>query len=151
MIFTVDSKQKKLSMQEVMVRAMYSLKDRMPTPVDQALLLLMEELQMPNSEAIQFGNTVFVTHYSPESDTCVMYALNVDTANNLVKNGELYTRHLINKGMKGFVTSYDTKAFSIPFKHIEKNHLGTVETWEHNKKFMTAVMFNPKKQAQRNA
>ena len=151
MIYTVDSKQNKLSMQEVMVRAMYSLKDRMPTPVDQALLLLLEELQMPNSEAVQFGNTVFVTHYSPESPTCVMYALNVDTAKNLVKNGELYTRYLMKKGMKGFVTSYDTKAFSIPFKQIEKNHLGTVETWEHGKKFMTAVMFNPKKQAQRNA
>ena len=151
MILTVDSKQQKLPMQEVMVRAVYALKDRIPTPPDQTLMLMLEELQMPNSEAIQFGNTVFVTHYSPESATCVMYALNVDTAANLVKNGEMYTRHLIKKGMKGFVTSYDTKAFSIPFKQIEKNHLGTVETWEHGKKFMTAVMFNPKKQAQRNA
>ena len=69
----------------------------------------------------------------------------------MMKNGELYTRHLMRQGIKGFVTSYDTEAFSIPFKQIEKNHLGTVETWKQGKKFVTAVMFNQKKQAKRNA
>ena len=151
MILTVDSKQKKLTMQEVMVRAMYLLKDRITAPVDQALLLLLEELQLPNSEAIQFGNTVFITHYAPESATCVMYALNVDTARNMVKNGELYVRRLINKGIKGFVTSSDTEAFSVMMKQIERQHAGTIQTWKHGNKFMTAVMLNPTQPAQRNA
>lgn len=151
MILTEDSKKKKLTMPEIMVRAMYLLKDRITTPVDQALMLLLEELKLPNAEAIQFGNTVFVTHFSPESSTAAMYALNVDTAKNLMKNGELYTRYLLKRGLKGFLTSYDTEAFSLPFKLIEKNHLGTVQTWKQGNKFVTAVMFNPKKQAKPNA
>lgn len=151
MIYTVDSKQKKLSMQEVMVRAMYAVKDKLDRPVDQALLLMLEELQMPNTEAMQFGNSVFVTHYAPESETCAMYVLNVDTGKNIVRNGELYVRHLLGRGIKGFVTSNDEEGYSKLFNAIEKKHLGIVDTWKSNNKFITAVMFNQKKQAQRNA
>lgn len=133
------------------MRSMYLIKDYLDRPVDQALLLLLEELQLPNAEAIQFGNTVFVTHYAPESNTCAMYTLNIDTAKNVVKNGELYVRYLIKKGMKGFVTSYGVETFGKMFKQVEKKHLGVVETWKSGNKFVTAVMFNPKKQGQLNA
>lgn len=151
MIYMLDSKHKKLSMQEVMVRAMYAIKNKLDRPVDQALLLLLEELQMPNSEAIQFGNSVFITHYATESNTCAMYVLNVDTAKNLLKNGELYVRYLLKKGMIGFVTSYDAEGYSNLFKQIEKKHLGFVDTWKSDNKYVTAVMFNASQQERRNA
>lgn len=152
MMETVDSKKQKLSLQEIIVRSLHAQKDRLSVPIDHAMLQLVAELQMPGSEAIQFGNTVFVSHYGAESATCVMYALNADTAKNYISNGELYVRHLMKKGMKGFVTSYDTESFGVPFKQIEKNKLGIVETWKQGKRFVTAVQFkaNPR-QGQRNA
>jgi hypothetical protein len=113
--------------------------------------MLVEELKMENSEAIQFGNTVFITHYSPESPTCFMYALNVDTAKNFVNNGEMYVRRLINNGYKGFMTSYKTESFGLPFKQIEKNRLGQVHNYKQGDRFVTAVMFSHPKQGNANA
>ena len=143
---TIDSKKKKLSLQEVMIRSVHDQRKNYDMPVDQALMMLMSELQMKGAEAIQFGNTVFISHYAPESKTCFMYALNVDTAKNYINNGELYTRHLIQRGMTGFMTSYTTESFGVPFKQIERNRLGQVHTWKQGKRFVTAVMFNKKKQ-----
>lgn len=143
---TVDSKKKKLAFQEVMVRAIVSQKKDLDVPVDHALMSLIAELQMPNTEAIQFGNTVFISHYSPESPMCAMYALNVDTAKNYINNGEMYVRHLIKNGITGFVTTYKTESFGIPFKQIEKNRLGIVETGKtQGGRFMTVVKLYQKK------
>lgn len=147
---TVDSKKNQLTMQEVMIRSIHAQKDQFEVPLDQAFMLLVEELKMENSEAIQFGNTVFVTHYSPESPTCFMYALNIDTAKNFVNNGEMYVRRLINKGMKGFMTSYTTESFGLPFKQIKKNRLGEVHSYKQGKRFVTAVLFNQSKKDRAN-
>lgn len=148
---TIDSKKNKLSMQEIMVRSLHDQRHDLDVPLDQALLQLVAELQMENSEAIQFGNTIFVTHYSPQSPLCVMYALNVDTAKNYIDNGELYVRYLIKRGIKGFVTSFNKESFGIPFKQIEKNHLGIVDTTRTpGKRFMTTVQFYDKKQEKKN-
>lgn len=151
MMQTIDSKKQQLPMQEVMIRAMYGLKDQFSVPLDQAFLLIVEELKMENSEAIQFGNTVFITHYSPESPTCFMYALNIDTAKNFVNNGEMYVRRLIQNGYKGFMTSYTQESFGIPFKQIEKNRLGQVHSYKQGNRFVTAVLFNQTKQGEANA
>lgn len=150
MMETIDSKKNQLTMQEVMIRSVYGQKDLYTVPVEQALLMLVEELKMENAEAIQFGNTVFVTHYSPESPTCFMYALNVDTAKNYINNGELYVRRLMQNGLKGFMTSYTTESFGAPFKQIEKNKLGQVHSYKQGKRFVTAVMFNQPKRKQEN-
>lgn len=139
MMETIDSKKNKLSLQEVMVRSLHAQEKQLDRPVDQAMLLLVAELQMPNSEAIQFGNTVFITHYAAESPLCAMYALNADTAKNYIQNGELYVRHLMKRGIQGFVTSYQTESFGVPFKQIQKNKLGIVETVKTGKRFTTVV------------
>lgn len=148
MMETFDSKKKKLSLQEVMIRALHNQLKSLNVPFDQALMQMMAELQMPDTEAIQFGNTLFVTHYSPQSPVCAMYALNVDTAKNYIDNGELYVRHLIKRGITGFVTSYQNESFGVPFKQIERNRLGIVDTTKTaGGNFMTVVKFNaPKKQ-----
>lgn len=148
---TVDSKKNQLTMQEVMIRSLHAQKDQFEAPLEQVFMLLVEELKMENSEAIQFGNTVFITHYSPESPTCFMYALNIDTAKNFINNGEMYVRRLINNGYKGFMTSYTTESFGLPFKQIEKNRLGQVHSYKQGKRFVTAVLFNSPKQGGANA
>lgn len=148
---TVDSKKNQLTMQEVMIRSIHAQKDQFEVPLDQAFMLLVEELKMENSEAIQFGNTVFITHYSPESPTCFMYALNVDTAKNYINNGEMYVRRLMNNGYKGFMTSYTTESFGLPFKQLEKNKLGQVHSYKQGNRFVTAVLFYNPKQGGANA
>jgi len=60
MMEVIDSKKKKLSLQEVMIRAIYAQKKDLKVPPEQALISTVAELQMPGSEAIQFGNTVFL-------------------------------------------------------------------------------------------
>ena len=145
---TVDSTKNKLSLQEIMIRSIYDQKDSLTMPIEQALLMLVEELKMPGSEAIQFGNTVFISHYSQESPTCFMYALNVDTAKNYIKNGELYTRYLMKRGMKGFMTSFTQESFGVPFKQIERNNLGTVHSYKQGNRFVTAVLFNKQRNKQ---
>ena len=150
MMETIDSKKNQLTMQEVMIRSIHAQKDQFNIPLEQAFLMLVEELKMENTEAIQFGNTVFVTHYSPESPTCFMYALNVDTAKNFVNNGELYVRRLIDNGYKGFMTAYQNESFGVPFKQIEKNRLGQVHSYKQGNRFVTAVLFNKPKRKQEN-
>ena len=149
---TVDSKKQQLPLQEVIVRSIYAQKDALSVPPDVAILQLVAELQMENSEALQFGNTVFVTHYSPESPLCVMYALNADTARNYINNGEKYVRHLMKNGIRGFVTSYSNESFGVPFKTLERKKLGIVDTTKTpDKRFMTIVKFNnPTKVERRN-
>ena len=145
MMETVDSKKQKLSLQEILVRALYGQQKQLDRPVEQAMLLIVEELKMPNSEAIQFGNTVFISHYASESPLYAMYALNVDTAKNYINNGEMYVRHLMKRGIQGFVTSYQTESFGIPFKQIQKNKLGIVETVKTGKRFTTVVKLTASK------
>lgn len=147
MMETFDSKKKKLTLQEVMIRALHNQLNTLTVPFDQALMQMMAELQMPNTEALQLGNTLFITHYSPQSPVCAMYALNVDTAKNYVDNGELYVRHLIKRGITGFVTSYKQESFGVPFKQIERNNLGIVDTTKtKGGNFMTIVKFTNTKQ-----
>jgi len=151
MMEVIDSKKKKLSLQEVMIRAIYAQKKDLKVPPEQALISTVAELQMPGSEAIQFGNTVFITHYSAESPLCAMYALNIDTARNYINNGEMYVRYLIKRGIGGFATTYKTESFGIPFKQIERNRLGIVATEKtKDKSFITVVQFNKTKKAKEN-
>ena len=122
----IDSKKKKLTMQEVITQTLVNQKDELPMPLEGALISIVKELEMPNSEAIQFGNTVFISHYDNTGKACVMRALNVDTGTNLLKSGELYVRHLMKQGVKYFMTVYNTESFGIMFKTIERKHVGQV-------------------------
>lgn len=145
MMETVDSKKQKLSLQEIMIRSLYAQQKQLDRPIEQAMLLIVEELKLPGSEAIQFGNTVFITHYAAQSPLCAMYALNADTAKNYIANGEKYVRYLIKNGIQGFVTSYQTESFGVPFKQIQKNKLGIVETVKNGNRFTTVVKLTASK------
>ena len=113
-------------MQEIITRVAASQQETAPMPLAGTLISIIKELELPRSEAVQFGNTVFITHYSEDGKSAVMRALNIDSAANYMKNGELYTRRLIKQGVRYFMTIYKTESFGIPFKLIEKNHLGQV-------------------------
>jgi hypothetical protein len=143
MMETVDSKKQQLTLQEVIIRAVYNYKDKLDMPVEQALLLIMEELRMKNSEAIQFGNTVFVTHYTPDKGAAVMRTLNVDTIQNVLKNGELYIRHILQYGVEELVTTYTQKSFEAFFREIEKRKIGTYKVKQFKDDYFAAVIKMP--------
>ena len=128
MMELVNSKKKQLPMQEIITRVAVAQQEKAPMPLAGTLVSIVKELELENSEAVQFGNTVFISHYDKSGKACVMRALNIDTAVNYMKNGELYTRHLMKKGVRYFMTVYETESFGLPFKLIEKNHLGQVLT-----------------------
>lgn len=143
MMETVDSKKQKLTLQEVIIRAVYNYKDNLDMPVEQALLLIMEELRLPDSEALQLGNTVFITHYNKNKTAAVMRTLNVDTAQNVLKNGEIYIRRLLQLGVEELVTTYTQKSFEAFFREIEKRKIGTYKTKQFDKDSYAAVVKMP--------
>lgn len=124
----VDSKKTQLTMQDIIVRRVYDEKDKLPMPPDQMIVLIVKELEMPNSEAVTLGNTVFLSHYTPDGTGAFVRMLNVDTAKNLENNGESFLRHLKNRGVQTFVSQYDYKGYTKLFARLQKRHLGDVIT-----------------------
>ena len=139
----IDSTKQQLPLQEVIVRAVNNFKDKMDIPVANALLLIMEELRLPNSEALQLGNTVFVTHYNDKKTCAVMRTLNVDTAQNVAKNGEIYIRRLLQLGVDELVVTYNQKSLEVFFKEIEKRKIGTYKTKKFSDDSYAAVIKMP--------
>ena len=120
----IDSKKKKLTMQEVITQVLVNQKDDTPVPLAGALISIVKELEIPNSEAIQFGNTVFISHYDNSGKACVMRALNADTGVNFLNNCEMYMRHLLSQGTVYFMTTYHQESFNVIWKRIEQKHYG---------------------------
>ena len=143
MMEVIDSTKQQLSLQEVIVRAVNNFKDKMDVPVANALLIIMEELKLPNSEALQLGNTVFVTHYDERKTCAVMRTLNVDTATNVIKNGEIYIRRLLQFGVEELVVTYNQKSLEIFFKEIEKRKIGTFKVKKFKDDYYVAVIKMP--------
>lgn len=123
-----DSKKTKLTMQDIIIHRIYDEKDRLPMPPEQVIMLVIKELEMPRSEAITFGNTVFISHYSEDGTGAMVRMLNVDTAKNLQNNGELFVRHLKKQKVKNFLSQYDFAGYAKLFERLQKRRLGRVQT-----------------------
>lgn len=130
-------------MQDVILYSLDNMRDKLPVPMEQAILLIVEEAKLPNTEMMLLGNTVFISHFSDDGKQAVMRAFNVDNAKNYINNGERFTRYMIQRGVESFVTQYDVESYGIPMKQIQKNKLGTV-TFDKTKKgtFLALVQLN---------
>lgn len=116
---TVDSKKEQLSIPEIITQAVYN------TPVEgvppyAAVLAIVKEGTLPDTEVKQYGNTVFITHFSGDKDLAVGRALNIDTANNFIYNGEDYFRDLVKGGTTKFVAQFDQVSFARAFMMLKK-------------------------------
>lgn len=126
----IDSRKKQLSFQEVM---MYRVQDedekhKLPYSAETVLLLLIEELKMPNCKAVLFGNTFFIYHVNEDKTGAVVRMLNVDTATNLMNNSVKFARHLQKEGITHFFSTYDYKGYTKLFAALQKKNFGTVVT-----------------------
>ena len=128
----IDSKKQQLTLQDVMIRRVYEEHNSGRLKVDPAvaLITLVKELELPRSEAILFGNTVFISHYTKDGSGALVRMLNVDTAKNLLNNCGKFAQHLRQQGTKNFVSQYDYKGYVQLFERMQKMKMGQVITKE---------------------
>lgn len=116
---TVDSNQQKLSTNEV-IEMFAKNQDLGDIPYYAAMLGFVKESSLPNTEVIQFGNTVFISHFSEDGTKVVMRTLNVDVGNNLIENAKQYAMHLVSRGVEELFTQFDDPSFINLIKIIER-------------------------------
>lgn len=123
----IDSTKKLLSPPEIMMEFLRRY-DTGEYPIHVAMVAMAEELNMDDAEAIQFGNTAFISHYSKDEPLVYMRALNVDTAPNFVNNIENYVSYIYRRGIKIIVTNYSdpvvTMAIKTAHRRIQDNNKG---------------------------
>lgn len=115
----VDSKVEKLPTEQV-IQIFAENQDLGDVPVYAAILGVVKESSLPNTEVIQFGNTVFIGHYTEDKKKVVMRTFNVDTADNLITNAQEYARHLVVNGVEQLFTQFDDPSFINLVKIIER-------------------------------
>jgi hypothetical protein len=87
-------------------------------PPKAALVAIAQEINMPDVDLVQVGNTVFVGHRGKGEKKNMMWgrAFNVDTAQNFIANGLKYFTHLQNLGITKYITEYDGDVYDSAFK-----------------------------------
>ena len=114
----VDSKQKKLSTEEIILQATRETKSQY-TP-DQVLASVLVEAQEDDSILMREGNTLFIIHKG-KNRTAFFRALNADTANNYLENSVVFAKAMYMAGFDIIVTEFEDPTLLNIFKYIEKN------------------------------
>lgn len=120
----VDSKERELSIPEIVSQAA-ATQSKSELPIQTILVAFVKEASMPDTEVKQYGNTVFITHFSKDKDLAVGRALNMDTAKNFVYNGTEYLRDLVRGGTTKFVAQFDQKSFATAFTILKRTPVTT--------------------------
>lgn len=106
----VNSKTKKLEIAEIIVQSLAreAKAGTLPkgVPVQAAILSITAEMSMDNTEPIQIGNTVFISHFSKDRKEVAMRALNMDVAENYIQNAVEYGDWLQDQGVERFTTDF---------------------------------------------
>lgn len=117
----VNSKQKQLSIPEVITTAIKDLRteQRMVAP---AMLAFIQEAHMPDADLFQAGNTVFISHVKEKNGLKVAYmrALNADTARNYLDNGIEYTKHIVKAGVTYVFMTFKESSVTTIFNAIAR-------------------------------
>jgi hypothetical protein len=116
----IDSKKEQLSIPEIITQAVYNIPVE-GVPPYAVILSIIKEGTMPNTEVEQYGNTVFITHFSEDRDLAVGRALNIDTAKNFFLNGEEYFRNLVRGNTTKWVAQFDQKSFATALMAFKRN------------------------------
>jgi hypothetical protein len=115
----VDSKQQQLNSAEIINIALKNTRSKYKPEV--AFPAILTEMNQPNTDVKQMGNTLFVLHKG-QNDQAVFKALNADVARNFVENSRKYVMYAKNQlGLKVLVTDFEEPAISTLFHAIGKN------------------------------
>lgn len=122
---TVDSKKEQLDISTILVMALNNMergKVGNTVPLKTAMLTLVKEGSMPNSDTVAIGNTVFISHQGTGKNKTKMAGrpLNVDTAKNYISNIIKYGAYLQDKGITHFSTVFSDEALLSAVKILQK-------------------------------
>jgi hypothetical protein len=126
MATVVDSKEQFLSAPEVIMRFAQDFNNT-GYPLQNVLAAIAEELNMPGTDQVQIGNTVFIGHVGEGERKNVMEgrALNIDTGRNFMRNGLKYIAYLQNKGIRYYRTDFDERSYITAFQFWYKKSEGS--------------------------
>jgi len=111
----VDSKQKELQPQEIILEATTQTKSEY-TP-DQVLASVMVEVREPGVVLMQEGNTLYISHKCKDR-VAYARALNADTAQNYVENSIIYAKAMYTAGYDTLVVDFNDKTIFSLFDAI---------------------------------
>jgi hypothetical protein len=114
----VDSKQQMLKTEEILQKA--ALNTKAPFPYPQAYQHIAKELQVPGTQFIRQGNTLFIVHYDHDR-VGTFRALNADTAYNYLENSKGFIRAAYDMGYDVLVTKFYDPSIGNIFKMISRD------------------------------
>jgi hypothetical protein len=117
MATVVDSSKQPLPAPEIIMRAAQEFNNT-EYSLQNVLIGITKELTMPNTDQVQIGNTVFIGHTGEGKHKNVMdgRALNVDTAQNFVRNGLKYLAYLQDKDIRYYRTDFNAREYLSAFQ-----------------------------------
>jgi len=115
----VDSRQQKLDFAQIAVIALENT--RSPVPKGFGLPAILTEVNQPNTDVKQMGNTVFILHAGDNGEG-FFKALNADVPQNFLDNSRKYVVYAKQSlGMNVLVTEFNDPAISTLFHVIARN------------------------------
>lgn len=114
----INSKEKQLSIPEVVSRAAANSKSELP--LQTILLAFVKEASMPNTDVDIYGNTVFVTHYDKTKTKAVGRPLNSDTARNFIENWETYLKTMYERGVRRWSSWFSQNSYATILRGYQK-------------------------------
>ena len=117
MATVIDSKTTQLEPAQVVMEfsGSYNTTNLPPAAFGAALI---KEFSMPNTDIVQYGNTVFIGHRGTGKNKHQMWGrgLTVDTAQNFIVAGLKYFTHLQDLGVTHYRTQYDGNIYDSAFR-----------------------------------
>lgn len=114
----VDSKQKKLGEQAILMIAAQETKSKHPASTVYAAII--KEMNMPGVSTVREGNTLFIVHVAT-GRIGVFRALNADTARNYLENSYAFIQGAYKMGFDTLVSNFEDPTIMNIFKAISRN------------------------------
>jgi len=126
----INSKNKKLDLREIIVRALQLEKQTTANPasLQDMSTKVIAELSLKTTEAIQIGNTFFIAQRGQKFPNKLEGRfLNVDTGKNFVQNFYNYMAHLQRDGVTHYISELKDKRLA-PAMELVSDKLRSVDT-----------------------
>jgi hypothetical protein len=114
----VDSKQKKLSEQAILMIAAQETKS--PHPASSVYAAIVKEMNIPGATTVREGNTLFVIHVA-DGRVGIFRALNADTARNYLESSYAFIQAAYKMGFDVLVSDFQDPTIMNIFKAISRN------------------------------
>lgn len=114
----VDSKEKKLGQEAIVMIAAQETKSQHPASTVYAALV--KEMNLPGTSILREGNTLFIIH-NAEGRVGVFRALNADTARNYLESSYAFIQAAYKMGFDTLVSEFEDPTIMNIFKAIGRN------------------------------